>query len=70
MYLNKLTQLFSSFTNMCLCMRCDGTGQNDFLFIILSSNIDHVYICLPITQKLSPTFVWLSKFEASWEVGI
>ena len=40
------------------------------IFFILCGYTDHVYMYLYIyTQKLSPTFLWVSKFDVKLEGG-
>ena len=54
-------------------MGWDGVGWTEYqkrpsIFFILCGYIDHVYVYL-YNQKLSPTFLWVSKFDVKLGVG-
>ena len=39
------------------------------MFFILSGYIDKVYTYITCNKKLSPTFLWVSKFDIKLRVG-
>ena len=55
-------------------MGSDGMGWDSnqkcpSKFFILCKNLEHKYIYLYTKQKLSPTFLWISKCVSSWWWG-
>ena len=50
--------------------RVDGNQKCPLIFFILCTQIDKVYIYLYTKKKLSPTFLWVSKFDVKLGVEV
>ena len=48
----------------------NGNQKCSSMFFILCTILEHVYIYLTKYIKLSPTFLWVSKFDVKLGVGV
>ena len=48
----------------------DGPEKCPLKFFIFCGYVDYVYIYLYTKLKLSPTFLWVSKFDVKLGVGV